>query len=208
MRRPTALSALVLALAAIGGGASASTNYVVNGNFTDGASPWVSTQTDGGASDSVEIYPSYVYGLPCITAGCLNAEVNANAVDTLSQTITGLTPGQTYSLVWDYGGRNGGGPQTLDVTFGGVAVTTDSSDGSDAFWTFNRYTVTATSATETLSFISQPVEGSDPTYGNELTNVSLSSPTPEPAAWAMMLVGFGGVGAALRMRARKAAAAA
>lgn len=32
-------------------------------------------------------------------------------------------------------------------------------------------------------------------------------PVPEPAAWAMMLVGFGGVGAAMRRRGAKAAAA-
>jgi hypothetical protein len=30
---------------------------------------------------------------------------------------------------------------------------------------------------------------------------------PEPAAWAMMLVGFGGVGGALRMARRKTAGA-
>jgi hypothetical protein len=41
-----------------------------------------------------------------------------------------------------------------------------------------------------------------------LDNVSLSiAPVPEPASWAMMLVGFGGLGATLHASRRKAAIA-
>ena len=44
-------------------------------------------------------------------------------------------------------------------------------------------------------------------FGQVLRGVSLA-PVPEPATWAMMLIGFGGLGAAMRSTRRKAAATA
>jgi hypothetical protein len=138
-------------------------------------------------------------GCPASTSSCLNDEVNANAVDTLTQTVSGLVVGQSYVFSWEYGGRNSGGPQVLDVSFGSMPLVTDTSDGVHSFWTLNSFTVMATPTSENLVFASQPVAGSAPSYGNELTNVSLTL-VPEPATWALMLVGFGGMGAALRRR--------
>ena len=37
--------------------------------------------------------------------------------------------------------------------------------------------------------------------------LTINSAAPEPAAWALMMVGVGGMGAALRTRRRKAVAA-
>ena len=45
-------------------------------------------------------------------------------------------------------------------------------------------------------------------YGAGAAGIELSSNVPEPAAWAMMLIGVGGIGALARRRGRKAVAAA
>jgi hypothetical protein len=159
-----------------------------------GTNGWVNTNGDG-----IEIGTSPIYGLPCDNAGCQNLEVNANTFDTDQQTVSGLTVGKTYKLSWDYGGRTSGGPDFLDVSFGGVLLTTDS--GSIGAWSPNAYWVTATATSEALVFSSEATLGA-PSYGNEITNVSLSA--PEPATWAMMLAGFAGLGL-LGLRSRRSA---
>jgi hypothetical protein len=65
----------------------------------------------------------------------------------------------------------------------------------------------ATDTSEYLTFQAL-VRGGLPSYGNEIRAVSVYSAAPEPAAWALMMVGVGGMGAALRTRRRKAVAAA
>ena len=188
----------------------AETNLIVDGDFSSplqnggwkiyspGTDSWVT-----GSNDGIEIGNSSVYGLPCISSGCQNLEVNADFIDTDSQTVTGLIVGETYNLTWDYGGRPDGGPQLLDVYFGGTLVGTDT--GSYGTWTFNWTGVTATGTSEILTFESVNM-GGQPSYGNEITNVSLSA-VPEPATWAMMLLGFAGLGFAGFRRAKNGRAA-
>jgi hypothetical protein len=149
-----------------------------------GLGSWNNTNGDG-----IEIGYSPIYGLPCINGGCQNLEVNANTFDTDSQKISGLTVGQTYHLSWEYGGRTSGGPDSLNVYFGGVLLTTDT--GSVGTWTLNSFNVVATSDMEVLTFQSIASNGA-PSYGNEVTNVVLG--VPEPSTWAMMLLGLAGVG--------------
>ena len=147
--------------------------------------------------DALEIGASGIYGLACQSAGCQNLEVDANTFDNDSQTVNGLVVGQTYQLSWDYGGRTSGGPSAMDVWFGGQYLTTNG--GSVGVWTHNAFTVTATSTSETLIFQGLDLGGA-PSYGNEVTNVSLTGGVPEPASWALMIGGFGLAGAALRRR--------
>lgn len=68
------------------------------------------------------------------------------------------------------------------------------------YFTFN-FNRTATTSPSLLSFTFQQ----DPSFWN-LDNVSVQgpvgSPVPEPATWAMMLVGFGAAGYSLRRRRR------
>jgi hypothetical protein len=199
--------------------AHAATNLVSDGDFSTpnegggfsfvpngGVGGWTN-QTEG----VLEVGANGVYGLGCYSSSiCQNLEVNANGFDTVSQTISGLVVGETYTVSWAYGGRNGGGPQALNVSFGGAPLTQDTSDGlaDDAVWSPNSFTVKAATSTETLTFASV-VEGSGsaPSFGNELTNVSVVA-VPEPAAWALMLMGFGSVGAAMRSRRKTATVAA
>jgi len=149
----------------------------------------------------LEIGYSPIYGLPCANAACQSQEVNANAFDTVSYSVSGLTVGATYDLSWDYGPRAGDGYQALDVYFGGVHLTTDA--GSVPAWIANNFAVTATSTAETLVFSSQATGLCD-SCGNEITNVSLAA--PEPATWAMMALGFAALGFAGVRHARSAVA--
>jgi hypothetical protein len=161
--------------------------------YSPGINGWTSDIGDG-----IEIGNSALYGLGCDNAGCQNLELNANTWGTDSYTVTGLRVGTTYDLSWDYGGRTSGGPSSATASFGGVTLTTDS--GSIGVWTHNEFSVVATSTSETLTFAA--ADTGTPSYGNEYTNVSLAS--PEPSTWAMMLLGFAGVGYAGYRASRKA----
>ncbi len=184
-------------------------NLIVNGDFSTPyyVGGWGENPVPGWAnlSDSgVEVGDSSIYGLGCISSNCQNLEVNANTFGTVVQTVTGLTIDDSYNLTWYYGGRPGGGPQLLDVSFNGAPVATDS--GSYGSWTRNWVEITATSTSEILQFASVNVGGL-PSYGNEVTNVALTA-VPEPATWAMMMVGFGGLGLLSFARRRRAVVAA
>jgi len=93
-------------------------------------------------------------------------------------------------------------------------ITFDFYSGSPGSGSFLGTSSTGTNAN--LSF--NPAAGSyyvevTPAYiaegksGEALSGTILISTVPEPAAWAMMLVGFGGLGAALRRRSAKTVAA-
>ena len=196
--------ALALSLAASGGAAQAG-NLISDGDFsspnTGGGWGLFNSPSVGGwmnnNGDALEVGASGIYGLGCNSPGCQNLEVNANTFDTDSQTVSGLTIGKAYDLSWDYGGRTSGGPQAMTVSFGGQYLTTDT--GSIGVWTNNLFHVVATSGSETLVFQALDLGGL-PSYGNEVTNVSLTGSVPEPASWALMIGGMGLAGAALRRR--------
>ncbi len=192
-------AALLGCLAASAQSAFAGPQLVTDGTFANGtAVDWTGFQTANGTPDSVEVNPSAVYGLPAYNGNPYNLEVNANYVDTVTQTITGLVVGDYYELSFGYGNRGAGGAQILDVSFGGTLVTVDTYNGTDApFWATNSFLVLATATTEVLSFASQPVQGSLPSYGNEISDVSL---IPEPASFAVLILGLTGLGVARRKR--------
>jgi hypothetical protein len=181
--------------AALSAPAFATTNLIVNGDFTQPTLvvPW--GQCDScitgwtNANDMVEIGYSWVYGLTKIGSG-VNLEANANTWGNVSQTVTGLTKGAAYNLTFEYGGRAIGGVQSLDVSFGGKTLTTDT--GSIDQWTLNSFTIVANSTSEVLQFKSNVTSGA-PSYGNEISMVSLTA-VPEVSTWAMMLAGFASLG--------------
>jgi hypothetical protein len=181
--------------AALSAPAFATTNLIANGDFTSPklVIPWgqcASCITGwANAHDNVEIGHNYVYGLPTIGSG-VNLEVNANTWGDVTQTVTGLTKGAEYDLSYEYGGRAEGGVQSLDVSFGGKLLTTDT--GSIGKWTLNSFTIVAASTSEVLQFKSNVTRGR-PGEGNEISTVSLTA-VPELSTWAMMLGGFGALG--------------
>ncbi|HEY2708165.1 MAG TPA: PEPxxWA-CTERM sorting domain-containing protein [Caulobacteraceae bacterium] len=204
---------------AVAAGAAQAT-VVVNGDFSQpqafpNSGQWSPFNGVGGVpgwtdlTDQIEIGNNGTYGLKCFSATiCQNLEVNANNFDTVTQTFTDLDTNKTYTVSWAYAGRNGGGPQTLNVSFAGQTVT-NSSDGlaDDAVWNMYSITVKPTSSTETLTFASENTAGQGglPSYGGEITDVAIA--VPEPATWATMMLGLGCIGAGLRMSRRRDVAA-
>jgi len=123
----------------------------------------------------------------------------------ISQSLTGLQVGKNYTLTFDWAAgqlanRSGDITEALNVSFGAQSFNTGTlnvSSGGFSGWQHVTYVFTASSANQTLSFLSVGTPNGLPPMAL-LDNVSLT--VPEPATWAMMLLGFGGIGAMIRRR--------
>lgn len=133
--------------------------------------------------------------------------VALQGTSTLSQTFTMV--GSTLDLSWLAGGRpNFGsynGDQTYAVKLNGLLLGTFSTISGQAFTPENLIVHGLTNnGSYTLSFVGQV--GADETSFIDKVSAT-GGAVPEPAAWALMIVGFGGVGAALRNKRRAFATA-
>lgn len=131
----------------------------------------------------------------------------------ISQTISGLTVGKSYTLTFDWAGgqlanRTGPTYDAFHVDFGGDTFDTSTVNvASQGFsgWMSESHTFIAHSTSQALTFLAVGGPGSLPPIA-ALDSVSLKGGVPEPGIWAMMLVGFGGLGSLLRRRRAIAAA--
>ena len=109
----------------------------------------------------------------------------------------------TYTVTFDLAGNQRGAvDQTTTVSLGDgldKSITLSSSDP------FKLYSYTFTTTTGGNLFFTE--SGPSDQQGNILDNVTLNTGVPEPATWAVMLLGFGGMGAAMRNTRRKQARA-
>jgi hypothetical protein len=126
-----------------------------------------------------------------------------NGNDPAGQITSVLTfgPGD-YTLTFDLAGnQRGAASQSTTVSLG---------DFSQTFGPLlsgvNFTTQTISFSTTTAGHLVFSEHGPSDQQGNLLDNVKLTAGVPEPATWAMMLVGFGGMGALLRSRRRAALA--
>jgi PEP-CTERM motif len=103
-----------------------------------------------------------------------------------------------YTLSFNLGGSTRGDTNTVRVAFGSFSQ--DITLASNAGFTLQNFAFGTTGGK--LSFTNL---GRSDNLGLILDNVQLSSAVPEPATWAMMLIGFGGLGM-LSMRRRRAMA--
>jgi len=168
-----------------------------------------STAIDGWVvgGDSID----YIGGYWQPEDGARSIDLSGNANGSISQTFDTVA-GQSYLVNFFLAGNPDGGPAAK------LAIT--SADGSqtaaniftvvpgvntrtDMGWLPYVYRFTANTNSTTLSFAS----ATDTAFGPALDNVSVGA-VPEPASWALMIVGFGGIGAAMRRQRRTLAATA
>jgi len=109
--------------------------------------------------------------------------------------------GGTYQLSFFLSGNPDGGDPTksLAVSIGDVSnqlftYTTGTNTRGDMQYVLETVTFHAGAGTNVLSFLSQDVASS---YGAVIGGISIV-PMPEPATWAMLILGFGGIGMMLR----------
>lgn len=126
---------------------------------------------------------------------------------TTSQTVTGLVAGTTYNLTFlmasEYTNRDSlnlsidGGPGTL--------FTAPNYNGNFwDNWVSQSYSFVATGSSATIQFDTVGLNKGG--YDVGLDKVSLlaeEGAVPEPSTWAMMLLGFGAIGTAVRRRPRQ-----
>lgn len=125
----------------------------------------------------------------------------------ISQTITGLTKGQKYTLTFEWAGSqqftfSGANTEGWQVSFGGQTLSTPiASLVSHGFsgWMPASFTFTADGTSDVLSFLALggPTEAEPPFA--LLDGVSLVE-VPEPTTWALLLTGVGLLGAVRRRR--------
>lgn len=119
----------------------------------------------------------------------------------VSWSVSGLTPGQSYALSF-YDIAFGVGAQTLGVSAFGASGTY--TPASQFVYGDNILNFTATSSSGTVDFQALTSGGN---FVTGIDNLTIST-VPEPAGWAMMLLGLGGLGAVIRRQRRNGAIAA
>jgi len=201
------ICAAVAASLGVAGSAGAAT--FTNGSFesasVDPGSGFIelgagSTVIDGWVvgGDSID----YIGGYWQPEDGSRSIDLSGAANGSVSQTFDTIL-GHSYVVNFFLAGNPDGGPAAkvaISSATGGpvqsnIFTVTGSDSRANMGWQPYQYRFTANGASTTLTFAS----ATDTAYGPALDNVSVAG-VPEPAQWALMLVGFGGLGAAMRRR--------
>jgi hypothetical protein len=190
-----AMGAALAAILAV----QAHAQLVTNGGFETGDFTGWSNTGDGIDIDAV--FPN---------SGSFDAAFTTSSDDqnpgVLSQSIA-TTPGQSYVLDFAVVDESGQTFNSFTTNFGGFSSTITGDQAAFAY-VAESFTIPAADITGTSTTLS--FEGINDIAAWNLDDVSLSLPgaVPEPAAWALMLAGFGLLGAALRRRSATLAATA
>jgi len=206
-------------------------NVVNNGSFENGLNGWNVTTTGGGTAPVVITYnnssgyPTGAFGEPIAPDNATSLSPDAVGTHTLyfsSDTasphsisqLVNLIAGQTYNIGFDYYAPQNGINNPFDATLGfslggsqiGSILTAGSPSGTPArTWLNFGTSFTATQSGPqnlALNFNGGGVTAAD----FAVDRVYLTAAVPEPATWALMLIGFGGMGIAMRRRRRTSAA--
>ncbi len=180
-------------------------NWSGDSSFTSLAIPTVHGKTT--RFSSTDLIGSNFKGL-CLGGGrCVDLDGstgngNTPAGELQSNTTFGAN---YYTLSFGLNGnQRGAAPQTTTITLGGITVASITL-ASNAPYQVYTYLVHTTQAGY-LNFIES---GPSSSRGSLLDNVSLATVSvPEPASWALMVLGIGGIGGVVRSRRNSASATA
>jgi choice-of-anchor C domain-containing protein len=216
------LFAAAAGLAVLFSSFSARADLVVNGSFEQGVDPNAGPSNPGfvtlnAVNNSITGWTitngsvDYIGSYWQAADGARSLDLDGLSQGTISaqQTLNTIS-GHTYQVTFALSGNPDNGPtiKTLDVTLGTETVqfTYSTADPGntrgDMKWAIESFTYTA-SGVSTLTFTSlTPGPDNDPgfaAFGPALDNVSVVdlsavSPVPETSTWAMMILGFLGVG--------------
>jgi choice-of-anchor C domain-containing protein len=181
---------------------------VTNGSFEIGTAPGSFITLTTGASDitgwTVAGSIDYIGTYWAASNGIRSIDMNGfNSTGSISQTLTGLNPGQQYKVSFDLAGN----PDS-DSKIKTLAVTASAGSNSYSFdttgathssmgWLTKSFIFTASGSTALLTFASTTLDNG-PSYGPALDNVSITE-TPLPPA----LLLFGSALAGLTVLGRR-----
>lgn len=203
------LLAVLATATVIGATPVSAANLITNGDFSTGSlSGWTTTGNVGLAPTPFFGFNSPAWGghFAAFNAG------NSSPNGVLSQAIT-TDVGSVYILGFNYGvnyydaGRGSLGQSivasVVDTTTNNILASTTVFDNNTALVT-STLRFTAASGSSVVKFTDVGTNDSYNVDGG-IDHVSVTAALPEPASWALMLVGFGSLGGALRFRRRAAA---
>jgi hypothetical protein len=180
-------------------------------DYTDSAyAGWRTTEGD----HQIEVWGTGFQGVAAYQGGNF-VEINANAVSTLYQDVSGIPAGALLSFAFAHRGRLGTDTMKLlltDLGRSGIYGADDNtvlysgtySDGNTAWGAYSSTglaPITSLGDVVRMSFISVSAAGGNATYGNFIDAVSLSGQVgvqstavvPEPGTLALLAAAFGGV---------------
>lgn len=203
------LLAAVAAVAMLPSAANAA--EFVNGSFEAGTPAGSFSTVSGGNNSSITGWTAtgnsvdYIGSYWTAQDGSRSIDLNGGAQGGIQQTFDTLA-GVQYNVTFWLAGNPDGAPITKNV----LVSATGATDGLFSFdstgtskinmgWSKYTYNFVGTGSPTTLSFASQNAGA----YGAALDNVAVNA-VPEPATWALMLIGFAAVGFGMRRRAPSA----
>jgi len=195
-------------------GSAGATNLITNGGFSNGLSPNGGFATLGSGSTAINGWTvvggsvDWIQGYWQSSDGDgFSVDLNGNSPGGVAQTINTVV-GQSYTLTFDMSGNPDSfrGETRIAVigaggaTIGAASYTlTGANTRANMLWQNEVFNFVATGATTEIRFTSGN-GGDNCCFGGAIDNVAVGTAVPEPATWAMLIVGFGGVGAIARRR--------
>lgn len=183
--------------------ASGHAAVIVDGNFAGAPDPYqtIGTNSTFGANNAWTVVSGTVdwignyWASPSPGGG--SVDLDGNSVGAISQTLFALAAG-TYKVTFALSGNPDGPPPTkaLEVSVTGSAAQDYAypvvGDKVNMNYSIESYIFTWGGGNATLKFASLNTPSSNP-YGPVIGDVSISA-VPEASTWAMMILGFLGVG--------------
>jgi choice-of-anchor C domain-containing protein len=217
MRLKLLMAGVVAGALAMAGAASAATELVVNGGFTGAARTGFTTVSAGGPTSIagwtvLTNYVDWSNGVWQSSDGDGHSIdlIGGFGVGAIGQTIA-TKAGYTYLLTFDVSGNPDnyrGAERIVTISAGGANIGAAqytlgaANSRGDMFWSSRSLKFVATSDLTQLVFTGTSTPGNC-CWGAALDNVSVTA-VPEPATWAMMIIGFGAAGSMVRTSRRKA----